>query len=140
MARHEMRGLLHPFLLLLLLERSSHGYELIERLAGLGVPDVDPSHAYRVLHALERDCLVASTWVVRADGRSASSRADPDGRSASSRAGAGPARRHYELTPAGRADLSEWAHRLAHLERVVGNCVARLAYSGSVARSGAGER
>ena len=63
MSGHEMRGLLRPFLLLLLLERSSHGYDLIERLAGMGVPDVDPSHAYRVLRGLERNRLVASTWV-----------------------------------------------------------------------------
>ena len=49
MSGQEMRGLLRPFLLLLLLERASHGYDLIERLAGMGVPDVDPSHAYRVL-------------------------------------------------------------------------------------------
>jgi PadR family transcriptional regulator, regulatory protein PadR len=100
---HEMRGLLHPFLLLLLLERASHGYELIERLAALGVPDVDSSHAYRMLRSLERDRLVASTWV----------------------AGSGAARRRYELTPAGRADLSEWAQRLVRLDHVVGDCVAR---------------
>jgi len=100
----EMRGLLRPFLLLLLLERASHGYDLIERLAGMGVPDVDPSHAYRVLRNLERNRLVASTWV----------------------AGGGPARRRYELTPAGGADLTEWAQRLTQLDRVLGDCVARF--------------
>ena len=100
----EVRGLLHPFLLLLLLERAGHGYDLIERLAALGVPDVDPSHAYRVLRALERDRLVASTWI----------------------AGCGAARRRYELTAAGRADLSEWAERLSRLDQVVGDCVARF--------------
>ena len=29
----EVRGLLHPFLLLLIFERPGHGYDLIERLA-----------------------------------------------------------------------------------------------------------
>ena len=55
----EVRGLLHPFLLLLLLERAGHGYDLIERLTGLGIPDVEPSHAYRVLRSLERHAIEA---------------------------------------------------------------------------------
>jgi PadR family transcriptional regulator, regulatory protein PadR len=116
---HEMRGLLRPFLLLLLLERASHGYDLIERLADMGVPDVDPSHAYRVLRNLERNRLVASTWV----------------------AGGGPARRRYELTPAGCADLSDWAERLIQLDRVLGDCVARFAQAtGAGSMSAAGRR
>jgi poly-beta-hydroxybutyrate-responsive repressor len=98
--------LLHPFLLLLLRERSGHGYDLIDRLAGMGVPDVEPGHAYRVLRDMERRRLVASVWVA---------------------AGGGPARRRYELTAEGRAELEDWACRLAQLERVIGGCLARLA-------------
>ena len=105
MSGQEMRGLLRPFLLLLLLERASHGYDLIERLAGMGVPDVDPSHAYRVLRNLERNRLVASTWV----------------------AGGGPARRRYELTAKGRADLEAWVDRLSRLDGVIDNCLDRWA-------------
>ena len=106
MRGNEVRGLLHPFLLLLLRERSGHGYDLIDRLAGLGVPDVEPGHAYRVLRDMERRRLVASVWVA---------------------AGAGPARRRYELTAEGRAELEEWACRLAQLEQVIDGCLTRWA-------------
>ena len=101
-----MRGLLHPFLLLLLCERSGHGYDLIDRLAGLGVPDVEPGHAYRVLRDMERRHLVESAWVA---------------------AGGGPARRRYQLTAQGRVELEEWASRLAQLEEVIDGCLARWA-------------
>jgi DNA-binding PadR family transcriptional regulator len=102
----ELRALLHPFLLLLLLERSGHGYDLIERLGALGVPDVEPSHAYRVLRSLEHRRLVDSAWTP---------------------GGGGPARRRYELTPEGARALDAWAERLSVLDRVVGDCLARWA-------------
>jgi poly-beta-hydroxybutyrate-responsive repressor len=103
---NEVRGLLHPLLLLLIFERSSHGYDLIERLAGLGVPDVEPGHAYRVLRNMEHNRLVVSGWVATAGG---------------------PARRLYELTPAGRAELEEWVERLSYLERVLDGSLERWA-------------
>jgi poly-beta-hydroxybutyrate-responsive repressor len=102
----ELRNLLHPFLLLLIFERSGHGYDLIERLDELGVADVEPAHVYRVLRGLERDCSVASAWDT---------------------AGGGPARRRYELTPKGRADLAAWVDRLSRLDGVIGNCLVRWA-------------
>jgi PadR family transcriptional regulator, regulatory protein PadR len=102
----EIRSLLHPFLLLLISERPGHGYDLIDRLASLGVPDVEPGHAYRVLRALERDGSVASVWETT----------DP-----------GPARRRYELTAKGCADLHAWTDRLAQLARVIDGCLVRCA-------------
>lgn len=98
MQGNEVRNLLHPFLLLLILERPAHGYDLIERLGGLGVPDVDPGHVYRTLRSLERSRLVASVWQTD---------------------GGGPARRAYQLTAAGHAELSAWTARLAQLDRVI---------------------
>jgi PadR family transcriptional regulator PadR len=59
---NEIRSLLRPFLLLLVHERPGHGYELIERLGALGVPGVEPGHAYRVLRDLERAGLLRSAW------------------------------------------------------------------------------
>jgi poly-beta-hydroxybutyrate-responsive repressor len=102
----ELRNLLRPCLLLLIFERSGHGYDLIERLDGLGVADVEPGHVYRVLRALERDCSVASSWDT---------------------AGGGPARRRYELTAKGKADLAAWVDRLSRLDGVIGNCLDRWA-------------
>jgi PadR family transcriptional regulator, regulatory protein PadR len=85
--------MLQSFLMLLIHERPGHGYDLIERLADMGMADVEPGHAYRVLRGLEREHLLTSRWVP---------------------SGAGPARRHYELTPEGLADLSA---RMSHLAR-----------------------
>lgn len=102
----EARGLLHPFLLLLIWERPGHGYDLIERLDRLGVPEVEPGHVYRVLRGLERARLVESAWVA---------------------SGTGPPRRRYELTPSGLADLEECMERLDRLDRLLDACKARWA-------------
>jgi len=84
-----MRGFVQPWLLLLLKQKPSHGYELMERLgADEQAPDVDPGLLYRTLRQLEEDGLVRSTWDTE---------------------GAGPARRLYELTPEGVEHLHAWA-------------------------------
>lgn len=102
----EVRGLLHPFLLLLLFERSGHGYDLIDRLKALGLPDVEPGHVYRVLRGLERDRSLISGWET---------------------AGAGPARRCYQLTAKGRDDLRSCLASLAQLHQVIDSCLQRSA-------------
>ena len=81
-----------PALLLLLRERATHGYELLEALPALtGEARVDMGNLYRVLRALEEDGLVSSRWEA----------GEP-----------GPAKRIYELTTAGRRLLDEWAAAL----------------------------
>lgn len=100
----EARSLLHPYLLLLIHERPAHGYELIERLGRLGVSDVEPGHAYRVLRGMERERLVVSTWVASRTG---------------------PARRRYELTQEGVRDLREWVPRMTHLGEVIASFLTR---------------
>jgi PadR family transcriptional regulator PadR len=81
-----------PALLLLLRERATHGYELLEAMPELtGDARVDMGNLYRVLRALEEDGLVTSRWEASAPG---------------------PAKRTYELTPAGRRLLDEWASAL----------------------------
>ncbi|RFS87430.1 PadR family transcriptional regulator [Actinomadura spongiicola] len=94
----EIRGRLRPFLLVLIHERPGHGYDLIERLAGMGLADVEPGHAYRVLRGLERELLLTSRWVP---------------------SDAGPARRLYELTPAGSAYLKKRMEELAEFGGVL---------------------
>lgn len=82
------RNYLRPCLLLLLAEGTSHGYELLEEVAALGLGRADPGRVYRCLRAMDEDGLVRSAWAPSA---------------------AGPARRTYALTDEGRA----WLHALA---------------------------
>ncbi len=82
------RNYLRPCLLLLLAEGTSHGYELLEQVAALGLGRADPGCVYRCLRAMDEDGLVHSAWAPSA---------------------VGPARRTYALTDEGR----EWLHALA---------------------------
>ena len=94
-----------PALLLLLQERPAHGYELVDRLGEL-IPGERPELGgiYRILRALEEDGLVTSEW-------------DADE--------PGPAKRRYELTPAGRGLLRAWAKALTETHKVVEAFVRR---------------
>ena len=81
-----------PALLLLLRERPTHGYELLEQLpAFTDEARVDMGNLYRILRALEEDGLVTSQWEA----------GEP-----------GPAKRTYELTDEGKRLLDEWAAAL----------------------------
>jgi PadR family transcriptional regulator, regulatory protein PadR len=71
-------------ILLVLGEGPAHGYDLPMLLAPMGLGATDRGFAYRTLRAMEAEGLVISAW-------------DPSP--------AGPARRNYTVTPAGR----EWA-------------------------------
>jgi PadR family transcriptional regulator PadR len=82
------RNYLRPCLLLLLAEGTSHGYELYERVAELGLDRLDPGRLYRCLRSMDEDGLVTSTWEPSASG---------------------PARRTYALTQEGR----DWLHVLS---------------------------
>ena len=90
---------MEPALLLLLSERRMHGYELLDRVAEL-VPGerVDMGNLYRLLRALEEDEVVTSEWDDSLPG---------------------PAKRTYELTPAGRELLRAWAKALLQTQKVV---------------------
>jgi PadR family transcriptional regulator PadR len=80
-------------LLLLLRERRTHGYDLLERLPELtGEERIDVGNLYRVLRALEEQGLVSSEWDESLPG---------------------PAKRTYELTEAGAVALDRWATSLA---------------------------
>jgi poly-beta-hydroxybutyrate-responsive repressor len=81
-----------PALLLLLSERSAHGYELLELLPPLtGGERVEMGNLYRLLRALEEEGVVSSRWDASAPG---------------------PAKRRYELTDSGRRLLAQWADAL----------------------------
>jgi poly-beta-hydroxybutyrate-responsive repressor len=103
--RGRVERFLEPALLLLLSEHPAHGYELVDRVSEL-VPGERPEFGglYRVLRALEEDGLVTSEW-------------DADE--------PGPAKRRYELTPAGHELLRAWAKALHHTQQVVDAFIRR---------------
>lgn len=97
------RGMLRACILLLVGERPSHGYDLVDRLKRLGF-DHDPSRVYRALRWLEGGGLVRPTWHTPASG---------------------PARRVFELTPAGCAAVHECAEAMrAQAEAIAGYLAA----------------
>jgi poly-beta-hydroxybutyrate-responsive repressor len=81
---------IEPFLLLLLAEGTSHGYELMERVPQRGFVggEVDAGYLYRTLRAMEEGGLVSSEWA---------------------NVGPGPIRRVYALTARGEQTLHGWA-------------------------------
>ncbi|MBC9783670.1 helix-turn-helix transcriptional regulator [Heliobacterium chlorum] len=84
-----------PALLLLLSEKPSYGYELMERISDLRLLDgpTDAALIYRTLRKMEDEHLVQSNWQT---GES------------------GPAKRCYELTSKGVESLHKW---VAEMER-----------------------
>lgn len=81
-------------LLLLLGQRPSHGYELIQRLneANFKSGEADAATVYRNLRRMDKDGLIESHWEV---GES------------------GPGRRLYKLTNLGEESLKLWAKYIA---------------------------
>lgn len=78
------RGYLRACVLLLVAEEPVHGYELLGQLRKLGLSKPDAGAVYRVLRGLDAEGLVRSWW---------------------SSSAAGPARRLYQTTAAGRRCL-----------------------------------
>ena len=78
-----------PSLLLLLAEKASYGYQLMDNVdrAGLQEGPPDPAAIYRSLRQMEEEGVVRSKWDTRASG---------------------PARRLYTLTPRGHELLEAW--------------------------------
>lgn len=71
------------WVLLLLREGASYGYELRRELGARSL-QLDPAVMYRTLRDMERDELISSSW---------------------ERSDAGPQRRVYEITEAGRREM-----------------------------------
>jgi len=98
------KNFIRPCLLLLLAEEPSHGYDLLLRLADLGVRQIDPGGLYRALRAMEQEGLVSSTWEA---------------------SDLGPARRTYEITAEGLDWLHAWAGDLRETRRVISGFLTR---------------
>ena len=92
-----VQGLVRPWVLMLLWNEPSQGYELVERLAEVGLC-ADNGAIYRLLRRLEHEGHVASNWET---------------------SNHGPDRRIYTLTACGVAHLRQDAETLQDLETVV---------------------
>jgi len=99
------KNFLQPCLLLLLFQRPSHGYDLLDRLAqaGLSVGAPDPAAVYRTLRLMEHDGLVVSRW-------------DPSSH--------GPRRRTYALSSEGEDLLHTWAQSIRQNRKVLDRYLA----------------
>jgi PadR family transcriptional regulator, regulatory protein PadR len=86
------------FVLIVLAERPSYGYEIRRRLEEFGYQRAtsDPGALYRLLRELEAAGSITSTWDV---------------------AGTGPARRYYTLTARGQDELQLAAAHMATVKR-----------------------
>ena len=105
--------LIQPAILVVLAEGPLHGYRLAERIAELslfGGQKPDASGVYRVLKTMERRGMVASSWTL---------------------SDSGPARRAYQLTPAGLGCLRQWIATLEEYRDGIGSLLkaARKAVS-----------
>ena len=98
------RKILRACLLLLLEERPGHGYDLLTRLEPLGFERSNPGRVYRALRWLESAGFVRPSWETT---------------------GVGPARRVYELSPAGRHALEGAAVTLRRQAKSLDDKLAR---------------
>ena len=114
--------MLIPYVLLAVSLQRAHGYLIEEYLKGLGFFSLEMSTLYRTLRQLEKDGLLLSTW-----------EAGP----------AGPARRVYTLSDAGRAWLDSGAVALegyrAMIDRFFG-LYGDLAAADTITRKKEGKR
>jgi len=97
-----------PVALAVLREQSTHGYELIERLAGFGFEALNPGTLYRTLRRMENEGLCQTTWDTSNSG--------------------GRACRVYSVTPAGEAHLVSWAEGLKKCQEVLNSFFLAHAY------------
>ncbi len=105
LAEIRSRSLLRPAILLLLREQEGHGYELMGRLAELGV-EIPPTTGglYRALRTMADEGLVASCWSTPVRG---------------------PARRVYAITGEGEQHLEHSMPALDGLLRTVQGMINR---------------
>jgi PadR family transcriptional regulator PadR len=108
------RHYLKPCLLLLLAEGPSHGYDLLEQVRRLGIRGAEPGGLYRYLRSMEKEERVSSWW-------------EPSQ--------AGPARRTYVLTDAGRRALDASVNSLRDVREILISLLDR--YDGLSERAGA---
>lgn len=98
------RGIIRACLLLLLDEAPGHGYDLLTRLEPMGFDRSNPGRIYRALRWLETAGFVEPNWETT---------------------GVGPARRVFEVTPAGRHAIELTGARLRKEAKALDDGVGR---------------
>jgi PadR family transcriptional regulator, regulatory protein PadR len=83
-------------------EKSSHGYELMDRIAGFGFEQINPGTLYRALRKMEKEGLCESEWETSSNG-----------------GGSGAACRTYSVTDTGEAYLESWAQECEKYQRLL---------------------
>jgi PadR family transcriptional regulator PadR len=91
---------LTPVALVMLREKSSHGYELMERIAGFGFEAINPGTLYRALRQMENQGLCESEWET-------------------SNGGSGAPCRTYSVTDDGESYLDSWADGCKKYQKVL---------------------
>lgn len=98
--RARIERFIEPAILLLLRGGPAHGYELADGLSGYESDDrIDHGNLYRLLHSLEEEGILTSTWDSEDQGR---------------------AKRTYALTADGYALLDTWVGALRVINRQIG--------------------
>jgi PadR family transcriptional regulator PadR len=99
-----LKGVLSLLLLWLLAERESYGYELLQRLRGIGVTGIADGTVYPALARLEREGRVSTRLVASRSG---------------------PARKYYRPTDSGYAALRDGTDGWLSLAAVVNPVLSR---------------
>jgi len=104
-----------PFVLLLVAQGPTYGYEIIGQLDELGVaPEgIDPGMVYRTLRSMDADGLVTTEWGLQGD----------------------QPRREYRLTEDGACALEDWMDVMAERKRLIEHFLDR----GAVVADGLGD-
>jgi PadR family transcriptional regulator, regulatory protein PadR len=90
---------LTPVILVTLREKSSHGYELMQRIARFGFEAINPGTLYRRLKQMENEGLCESEWKTSKE--------------------CGRPRRVYAVTDAGETYLRFWAEGCQKYQKVL---------------------
>jgi PadR family transcriptional regulator PadR len=101
-----LRGALDTCLLALLAQQPTHAYDLVVRLEQNGLAGVGYGTVYPLMSRLRRDGLVSQRV-----------EASP----------AGPPRKVFEVSPAGRAALSDWTQQWVETTTVINGLLAAAA-------------
>ena len=100
-----MRPFLEPAILILLKEKPSYGYKILEDLSDFNMRNVNASLVYRMLSRMERFEWIQSTL------------------EASEKTG--PARRIYQLTDEGKGILNQWVEKLENQREKIVQMIER---------------
>lgn len=93
-----LKGTLEGSILAVISQRETYGYEISQTLKEHGFGDISEGTVYPLLLRLEKNGLITATY---------------------HDTGRGPKRKYYSLTPAGQAELEQFAVNFQALEKAV---------------------